>query len=665
MAKNDLILLDSILDTRVMQGVPSNQRDEAFEYLVYQQVLKDYDLSQDEIISASVDGKDDGGIDAIFVFVNGHLITDISTAFWPKSNGELDIYILTCKHRNSFKQEPVNNLIASIEELLDFSIKTQHLNESYNSDVLEKRNIIISTYKKMASILCSFNLYLVYACRGDTEELGENIKARGLQAQALCENYFSSCNVKFQFWGSKEILNAYRELPSYTLSLEFQECLTQGEQYVLLARLKDYNVFITNEEGKLRKYLFDSNVRDFMGLTAVNQDILLTLEKEDGNTDFWWLNNGVTILSTGAVIVGKSITINNVQIVNGLQSSECIYRHFKNNTKDDNRFILIKVLTSQNETIRDEIIRATNNQTQVETASLHATDKVQRDIEDILKQAGLYYERRINYYANQGIPNEKIFSPLYLAAGYTALILKLPHKAVTLKNRFMREPNQYERIFSEKNQLNVWPTIAFILRKTDIELEKLRPQRNTNVESYLKSTRYTLSLLAIGKLLGKIDFSSSELSEMDISSYTSEIIIETWTIIQKYLPETWNKSNWKSRNFTMSVIEQITNELLITGIESISKRNDNIFDKERKRRNQNKIFEVSEDFIEQVLQLLPKQPWPVGVHKIVAKELTVPGQKVSQTISVLIQRGVVHRQKDGIVYDKMGNIIAVDTARNK
>lgn len=659
MAKNDMILLDGILDTRVAENIPSNQRDEAFEYLAYQQVLKDYDLSKDELLSGSVDGKDDGGIDAIYIFVNGHLITDISTAFWPKSNGELDIYFFTCKHRDSFKQEPINSLIASLEELLNLSLDSKELNGAYNSDVLEKRAMIISTYKKLAAVLCSFNFYLVYACRGNTAELGENIVARGLQAEAICRECFSACNAKFQFWGNEKILKAYRELPKYSLSLNFQEYLTQDEQYVLLTKLKDYYTFITNEEGKLRKYLFDSNVRDFMGLTAVNEDILSTLDNVN-SADFWWLNNGVTILSTGATIVGKGITISNVQIVNGLQTSECIYRHFQKSSEDDSRFLLIKILTSQNNSVRDEIIRATNNQTKVETASLHATDKIQRDIEDILKKSGLYYERRINYYANQGIPDDKIFSPLYLAAGYTALILKLPHKAVSLKNRFMREPAQYNKIFTEKIELNVWSVIGKILRITDKQLEKLRPKKNTNIENYLKSVRYVVSLLTLGKLFGKYDFTSTELVEFDISLYTAHEVSDTWIAIQEYLPEVWNKSNWKSKNFTFGILEQAAKKLSIANFIYINRRDDRVFE-ERKY----KVYEINDTFLEQVRLKLPPQPWPAGIHKIIALELLVPAGKVSQAISLLVEKGIVHKQKYGVVYDQEGTIIAVDTTRKK
>ena len=38
MAKNDLILLDSIIDDRVAKRNPSDKIDEVFEYLAYEQV---------------------------------------------------------------------------------------------------------------------------------------------------------------------------------------------------------------------------------------------------------------------------------------------------------------------------------------------------------------------------------------------------------------------------------------------------------------------------------------------------------------------------------------------------------------------------------------------------------------------------------------------------
>ena len=653
MARNDLILIDSILEERISNNIPSNQKDEAFEYLAYEQVLKEYDLSYDEILSGSVDGRNDGGIDAIYIFVNGHLITDIKTTFWPKTAGELDVYIFTCKHRDSFKQEPVNSILASLEELLDFSIVSANLSGEYNSEVLEKRRLILETYKKMATILITFNIRIIYACRGNIDELGENIKARGKQIESMCNDYFSGCVSEFQFWGNRELLNAYRKSADYSLCLNFQESFTHGEQYVVLVNLNDYYNFITNGEGKLRKYLFDSNVRDFMGLNAVNQDILDTLDKTNCSTDFWWLNNGVTILSTSATIVGKSITINNVQIVNGLQTSECIFRHFHNNQYNDTRYVLIKILTSNDSQIRDNIIRATNNQTKVETSSLKATDKVQRDIEDILEKSGLYYERRINFYANQGIPVEKIFSPLYLAAGYTALVLKLPHQATALKNRFMRVSEKYDKIFSSDNELELWPVIAKIMRKTDKRMEELRPRRNMNIENYLKSVRYTVSLLTVARILGKINFSNRELIDLDLNLYTDEAIAKTWNDIQDYLPEVWNKSNWKKRNFTFGIIDATVKKWGVNGYEAIVHREEHVFNERRK----SKVV-ISEEMILKVMEMLPVQPWPKGIHKDIAQKLSVTDKEVIVAINNLMKRGLVHKQKNGKVYDELGNVIA-------
>ncbi len=51
--------------------------------------------------------------------------------------------------------------------------------------------------------------------------------------------------------------------------------------------------------------------------------------REAGSLDFWWLNNGVTILVTAATVVGRTIHLENIQIVNGLQTTETIFQFFK------------------------------------------------------------------------------------------------------------------------------------------------------------------------------------------------------------------------------------------------------------------------------------------------------------------------------------------------
>lgn len=59
-----------------------------------------------------------------------------------------------------------------------------------------------------------------------------------------------------------------------------------------------------------------------------------------------------------------------------------------------------------------------------------------------------------------------------------------------------------------------------------------------------------------------------------------------------------------------------------------------------------------ETLILKVKDSLPAQPWPSGVHKMVAQQLGVSNKTVSEAIQILIQRGVFKRQVNGIVLEK-------------
>lgn len=340
MAKNDVILLDGIIDDRIEIKLPSDRRDEAFEYLAFEQILKDYDLSSDEILYGSVDGRNDGGIDGFFILVNGHMLIDLESFTWPRSGAQLEIWIITCKHHDTFKQAALDNLAASITELFDFSIDNENLKSDYSEDILRCRENFKFAYRKLSSKMNNFTINFSYASRGDTNNIGESIISRSKQIESISKDSFGNINVSFSFHGCTELVELCRKVPNFSLELPVSEVLTSGERYILLANLVDYYNFVTDDK-KLRRYLFDSNVRDFMGLNRVNEDIKSTLEDKN-SPDFWWLNNGVTILATSASLIGKTIQLNDIQIVNGLQTTESIYRYFKSgNNISDNRSILI------------------------------------------------------------------------------------------------------------------------------------------------------------------------------------------------------------------------------------------------------------------------------------------------------------------------------------
>ncbi|MBN1970760.1 MAG: AIPR family protein [Candidatus Delongbacteria bacterium] len=664
MAKNDKILIDGIIDERITSQLPSNKRDEAFEYFTFEQILKDYDLSTDEINSGSIDGRNDGGIDGFFIIINGHLLTDPESFNWPKSGIVLEVWLITCKHHDTFKQAPLDNLAASIMELFDFTIDNENLKGDYSDKIKRQRENLKYAYRKVSPRLSKFNINFCYSSRGDTEVLGDSIVSRSKQILQITNSLFNSCSSSFYFYGSTELIELFRKAPNFTLEIPFVKDLSSGQTYILLVPLKDYFNFI-QDGGKLRRYLFDSNVRDFMGLNSVNDDIRETLLNGE-SPDFWWLNNGVTILATGAQIIGQVIQIQDIQIVNGLQTSESIFRHFENGGDDSkNRSILVKVIVSKDNKVRDSIIRATNNQTSVEQSSLHATDKIQRDIEEILKQKDFFYERRTNFYKNQGVPSNRIISPLYLATGFVSLILKAPDQASRLRAKFMRIESSYENVFSPNTDLLVWPQIAFILKNSDSFLEAIRPTGIGSSEYFLKSKRHILSFITLSRLFKSFNFSVNDLVKFDLSKFTNAELSISWELISELNIDLSNRKKVK-RSSLITLCQGAHEKWDIEGIgrfkvQSLLLEENNIPIESENANTKNES--ITMEFALKVNELLPPQPWKPGIDKEIVEKLNCPRSDYFNAVKLLIDEGLRNRQKDGVVYDEDGNVIAFDKER--
>lgn len=662
MAKNDTILLDGIIDDRVDGKKPSERRDEVFELFAFEQLLKGYDLSYEELEAGWVDGRDDGGIDGFFILVNGHLLVDAEAFVWPKSGSEIEVWIITCKHHDTFRQSPLDTLAATLSELLDFSLDAEDFRARYAGDVAACRENLKLAYRKLSPKLRSFLIKFAYASRGDSGCIGDAVSARGEQIVHIARNNFSDCHAGFEFFGSSELVKLHRQIPLFSLELPFLEVLTRGQNYLLLASISDYFEFI-QYNGKLRRYLFDSNVRDFMGLNRVNEDIRDTL-RTDESADFWWLNNGVTVLASSASVVGKSIKLENIQIVNGLQTTESIFRHFIDGYTDSNgRAILVKVIVSNDEETRDAIIRSTNNQTTVELASLHATDKIQRDIEEVLSRSGFFYERRKNYYANIGHSPSEILTPLYIGAGYVALVLKNPWRAAGLRSRFMRSDDSYAQVFSHDTPLALWPRIAAVLKEVDRGLERKRPRKGEVGEKFFKGWRSIVSFIAVARFLGTFQYSCQKLIEMDIDAATEgdrldEIVELAWA---GDVPGGRSRM-WRKRRFVVELCREAGSKFGIADVEEWAERGRvelaNRASVERKGR-----AAVSREFVEKVDRVLPEQPWKPGMEREVMKKLGCSREEYFAATSMLINEGARYEQKDGVVYDEEGNVVCFDAER--
>jgi hypothetical protein len=214
MAKNDVILLDGIIDQRLADGYPSSRRDEVFEFFAFEQTLKDFDLSLDELDSGWVDGRDDGGIDGLFIFVNGNLLLDIEEFYFPRRNAEIVVYVVTCKSHETFQQAPLNSLLASVQELFNLGLERNNLQGVYSDELLDARERLHQAYRRLSAANPSFTIRFSYVSRGDSNFVADNVRARAEQIVTLTKTLFSACTAQFEFLGSAE-----REHPDFAKRL--------------------------------------------------------------------------------------------------------------------------------------------------------------------------------------------------------------------------------------------------------------------------------------------------------------------------------------------------------------------------------------------------------------------------------------------------------------
>ena len=653
MATNDLILLDKIIEDKYNECAKKTSVGEFFEHFCNEQILKNYDLSLEEIEEGITDGSNDGGIDAVYIFANGGLLKDGDDLEYLKKESSIEMFIITSKHDDSFEQAVINSEYTTIAEFFNLALANDELVSPYNERILEKRSLFIQSYMQLATKLKTLKIRYIYVSRGDSKLVGENVFSKSQQLVDLTKSYFSDCVVSYDFLGASEILSLYRKKKEFDLNLPFCEQLSAEKQkYIVLCNIKDYYNFLKDDKNELKRYLFDSNVRDYNGLNKTNTEILQTLSNDD-NVDFWWLNNGITILSSNAVNMGKFIKIENVQIVNGLQTSYTIFEYFNNcpDAKDD-RKLMVKIITETDGEIRDKIIRATNSQTSIQEASLHATDKIQRDIEEILLKYNMYYERRVNFYKNQGYDDTLIFSPLYLASGYVSLVGKNIQEAIKLKQKFMQNKITYKLVY-EETPIEIWPKIAKILRKTDLCIIEKRASQNLTVyEGYLKTVRYMVALITLSRHFGKFSYNYKDLKQLTLEEIDCFKFDEVFDFINNKNSH-YDKKAWRTITFIDNLIEESANEYNIANPKAVTKGKKKFVPNFVVRHN----FCLDKEKINSIKKELPPQPWPKGTHQKVADELGLSLSEVSSAISYLIQNGDFYMQMNGRLYDSEGNIV--------
>lgn len=571
MPSNELVLLDQIMQQRQAERATPLPADEAFEIFACEQALRDFDLSADEVTSGVVGGGNDGAIDGVYVFLGSSLLEEDSdvfdAGFSPSSiaaGTRLLLWLVQAKQEESFTETAIDLVSSSASRLLNLGESEGDLKLLYSDAVVDRVAIFRKALQKLAIRHPSVEVRFSYVTRGKKSEVNAKVEAKANQLESQFAGLVPNAVGRADFLGAAELWAAASRVPSYTLKLTYLENATSGTSHVALVTLKDYLSFLTDDAGLLRRHIFDWNVRDYQGDVEVNQEIRESLLDENG-AEFWWLNNGVTIVCSKTSIVGKTYILDDVQIVNGLQTSHTIYRALSDLQEDHpvfSRSVLVRILVTEDPGERDRVIRATNRQTAVPAASLRATDEIQREIEAYFLANGWFYDRRKNYYRNIGKSAERIVGIPLLAQSVMAMGLSQPHNSRARPSSLLKRNDEYSRIFSKKIDLPIYLWMA--RRQKEIDLFLLTAHQQTSA-SERTNLRFHLSMMAATRLLGKRIYAPTQLrdlatSQTDFSSLDLDSVLGElrgyYRAYSKVKPGSMEK-NAKSGDFVSYVFTQI------------------------------------------------------------------------------------------------------------
>ncbi|MEV5302777.1 AIPR family protein [Amycolatopsis methanolica] len=520
MQDNQLVLIDQVIAERQEARAVALPEATAFEVFACECALADEDLSAEEVEAGVVGGGGDGAIDGVYVLLGDTLLAEDSDIFQEDFKASqvakgtsLRLILVQAKRETSFTETAIDLATSSTRRLLNLGEDEDDLAEYYSRDLIARLTLFRTALQKLATRHPKVQIKFVYATRGRTSEINTRVKLKARDLEVDFSNAAAGGEGSVEFLGGAELWERAGRQPSYTLQLSYKESATSGTSHVALVSLRDYFNFLTDENNGLRRHIFDWNVRDYQGDVEVNKEIADSLDSAS-SPEFWWLNNGITIICSRATIIGKTYSLDDVQIVNGLQSSHTIHRYLSSAPADHPAFgrsVLVRILVTEDPATRDLVIRATNRQTSVPAASLRATDDIQRSIETYFSGNGWYYDRRKNYYRNIGKSPERIVSIPLLAQAVMAMGLSQPHNSRARPSSLLKRDEDYQKIFSSKVPLAVYLWLAKAQREIDgfllTEGAGTTPQERNNL-------RFHLAMLAAMRLHGRKVYAPQQLAKI-------------------------------------------------------------------------------------------------------------------------------------------------------
>lgn len=518
---SDHKLLEAVLQEE-RKAFPVHSEADFFEVFCADKMLLAFDLSSSEIQEGIVDGPQDGGIDAAYIFINRQLLTEDFPFDSIRQTGiPIELFVAQVKAGASFQERPLEKLIASLPVLLLGQL------QGHNHEVQRVFASFANAREQLARQFPVVSVRIFYCSKA--LEPNDSVRDRaGQLAQTLREKIGDVENVEVSLLGARELYDRARQQRRLVKELPIAGSpLSKGDSYVALCTLGDYRRLITDENGELIARLFEANVRAYQENTEVNKEIAESVQKPISGVDFWWLNNGVTIVADRISFSRNRLVIENPLVVNGLQTSQEIYN--ADSLQNDERMILIRVLGETEQAKRDAIIRATNRQTSIKHSSFRATEQIHWDLERYLRTLDFYYDRRKNFYKLEGRPANKIISIDRLAQATLAVLKQEPHTARARPTTALKKDDEYAEIFSSNPKKHPLEMYGVLVRLWAVVESYFREIRTPENQVHTNNLKFHVLMVLSYMLHGDTELSAQNIAGLDLSGLGHNGVVEQAT----------------------------------------------------------------------------------------------------------------------------------------
>ncbi|MBQ7254975.1 MAG: AIPR family protein [Oscillospiraceae bacterium] len=413
-------------------SVSENDPTLLFEHFVNYCIVNNVYGLNDFDIEDITTGNSTQGIDGIAIVVNQKLINttdDIDTLISYNQTISVKFVLIQAKTSPSFNNMEISNLLTYTK--LFFSDDNSMFVTPEMQKFIELKDYIFSKGNKLKK---NPELLLYYVTLGSWND-DQNLEATVTVGKETLKSTNLFSNIDFIPCGSAEIQSLYRKTKAkLTATFKFEKRITMFSindeiGYSGVLPFREFKKLILEENGTV-KPVFEDNIRDYLGPNSdVNQSIRETIRSGNVNA-FSMLNNGITIVASSISIPGDTATIEDYQIVNGCQTSNILIENMDLSENIDDLIIPVRIIATTNESLKNDITKATNSQTAIKKEQLEALSTFQKNLEEYYKTYtapdALVYERRTGQYRDSDIPNNRIVTIPTQIKAVSAMFLNEP-----------------------------------------------------------------------------------------------------------------------------------------------------------------------------------------------------------------------------------------------